>query len=238
MSKMLLGIICVGMTFLSRSAIAEEQRLKLNPRIAAYIEARIAEVDRIPSERKARLEELARYVENRESSGQIARLTFICTHNSRRSHMSQLWAAAAASHYGIVGVETYSGGTESTAFNPRAIATLKRAGFKITSLEENASAADDENPRYAVAFAADTEPLVCFSKVYDSEPNPASDFCAVMTCSEANENCPVVRGAAFRVSLPFEDPKLADGTPQEAATYDERCAQIAREMLFAFSLIE
>jgi hypothetical protein len=88
------------------------------------------------------------------------------------------------------------------------------------------------------AFAEGIEPLECFSKVYDAEPNPTSDFCAVMTCSEADKNCPAVRGAAIRISLPFEDPKVADGTPEEAATYDERCAQIAREMLFVFSLIE
>jgi hypothetical protein len=56
-----------------------------------------------------------------------------------------------------------------------------------------------------------------------------------MTCSEADKNCPVVRGAAVRVALPYEDPKVADGTPAEAARYDERSRQIATEMFYLFS---
>ena len=35
--------------------------------------------------------------------------------------------------------------------------------------------------------------------------------------------------------MPFVDPKVSDGTPEEAATYDERCAQIAREMLWVMT---
>jgi arsenate reductase (thioredoxin) len=237
-SKTLLGILIgAGTMVWSRGAVAGEHDARFNATIAAYIEARIAEFARISPDRKARLEELARYVQGRVSPGRSAKLTFICTHNSRRSHMSQLWAAVASARYGIDEVETYSGGTERTAFNPRAIAALERAGFEITQRQENTSVAS-ENPPYTIAFAADREPLVCFSKVYDSDPNPSSDFCAVMTCSEADENCPAVRGAEYRVNLPFEDPKVADGTPQEVATYDERCAQIAREMLFAFSRIK
>jgi arsenate reductase len=38
-----------------------------------------------------------------------------------------------------------------------------------------------------------------------------------MTCSEADKNCPIVLGALDRISLPYNDPKEADGTPEEAA---------------------
>src|SRR5262245_2106725 len=125
------GLVVAAMTLVGRGAIASEQAVRLNPRLAEYIEVRIREFDEIPNERKARLEELARYVQSRKSDDKLTKLIFICTHNSRRSHMAQLWAAAAAARYGFDAVETYSGGTESTAFNPRAIEALERAGFRF-----------------------------------------------------------------------------------------------------------
>jgi hypothetical protein len=73
--------------------------------------------------------------------------------------------------------------------------------------------------------------------VYADAANPQREFCAIMTCSQADEACPNVAGAANRIAIPYEDPKAADGTPEEAAVYDERCAQIARETLYAFSLV-
>lgn len=153
------------------------------------------------------------------------------THNSRRSHLAQIWAQAAALHYRVPGVEVYSGGTEATAFNPRAVAALRRAGFDIqASADGNGS-----NPRYLVRFGGRSEPLECFSKIYSQPPNPQADFCAVMTCSEADRNCPLVAGATVRIALPYDDPKAFDGNPQESAAYDERCRQIAREMLYVFS---
>jgi len=213
-------------------------RLDQNSKLSDYIARRIGEFDQIPSQRKAALDELARYVSECRSAGRPARLTFICTHNSRRSHMAQLWAAAAATHFGTGGVETYSGGTEATAFNPRAVAALQRAGFQIATPESTSADADASNPRYQVTLATNPEPLICFSKVYDSPPNPTTDFCAVMTCSHADENCPVVLGATHRIVITYVDPKLADDTPDESATYDERSAQIAREMFCAFSQVE
>lgn len=204
----------------------------LYPEVESYISKRIAEFDQIPTQRKELLAKLAKYVEEQSQSGKQVKLTFICTHNSRRSHISQLWAAVAAKQYTFDNVETYSGGTEATAFNPRAVAAMVRAGFKIDK------EAEDKNPRYHVQYGEKTVPFVCFSKKYDSETNPAGDYCAVMVCSEADKGCPVVNGAQLRLAISFEDPKVADGTDEEAARYDERCAQIAREMLYTFSLVK
>jgi hypothetical protein len=131
-----------------------------------------------------------------------------------------------------VPVKTFSGGTEHTAFNPRAIAALERAGFAIRQ-----TLAGGDNPRYQVRFVGDGPAVEAFSKVYSESPNPSREFCAIMTCSQADEACPVVDGAAERIALTYDDPKASDGTPEEAATYDERCAQIAREMLFALSMV-
>lgn len=222
---LILGLFAFG-------AAEEARQAALRPSLHSFVEARVMEFDQISKERKVQLEKIAKYVQERTQSGQPARLTFICTHNSRRSHMSQIWAAAAARHYGVKGVEVFSGGTEATAFNPRAVAALQRAGYKIEIVEEG------KNPRFAVKFQETGDPLVCHSKVYNDPPNPKQDFCAVLTCSQADKACPVVEGAALRVAVPFEDPKVADSTPAEAATYDERCAQIAREMLYVYSQVE
>jgi arsenate reductase len=203
---------------------------ELAPGLGKYVAARTAEFDDIPANRRAKLDELAAYIRNQRDAGKPVRLVFICTHNSRRSHMAQLWAAAAAASYEIGDVETFSGGTDATAFNPRAVAALERAGFEIKT-----SARAAANPMYLVRLSPASAALECFSKVYGQSPNPTTDFCAVMTCAAADEACPRVPGATLRLAIPYDDPKLADGTPDEAATYDERCAQIAREMLFAFS---
>lgn len=204
--------------------------MKTSPRVAEYISQRSGEFEQIPNDRKQALTKLALYVRSRVSSGEPAKLIFICTHNSRRSQLSQILAAAAANYYSVPKVECFSGGTEATAFNPRAVATLERAGIEIEKTST------EKNPKYQVHLA-DGLQLVCFSKKYFESPNPPRDFCAVMTCSSADKDCPIVAGASLRVAVPYEDPQASDGTPQEAATYDERCAQICREMLYLFSQV-
>lgn len=203
------------------------------PALVHTIESLTAQLDEIPDERKKSLDRIAAFVSAHRKSGATARLTFICTGNSRRSHMGQLWAAVAARYNGIDGVETYSGGTEPSAFNPRTIAALERAGFDVA-----ASTEAGDNPHYAVSYAQNVAPIESFSKRYDDASNPRADFVAVMTCSEADQECPFVPGAALRISLPYEDPKVADDTPGEAARYDERSRQIGAEMLYLFSKVD
>lgn len=204
------------------------ERATMYKPIADYVAKRQAEFDQIDTKRKTQLEELSAYIRQQRAEGGLVRLTFVCTHNSRRSHMSQIWAEVAAETYGIRAT-TYSGGTESTAFNPRAVAAMERAGFKIEKTT------DDLNPIYHVRCGDDRPAMTCFSKKYNGDPNPDKGFAAVMVCSDADRSCPIVPGATGRFAIPFDDPKMSDGTPQEAATYDERCAQIAREMLYAMS---
>ena len=206
--------------------------MELHPKLAETIAAIEGDITSIPAERRESLDALADFIVAKRSAGEPARLTFICTHNSRRSHMSQLWAAVAAAHFGITGVETFSGGTESTAFNPRAVAALQRAGFEISAAQPEA-----ENPRYQVSYSPRGPTLEAFSKTYDEAPNPSEGFAAVMTCSQADQSCPFVKGAELRVAVPYVDPKESDGTPEEAATYDARSRQIAVEMLYVFSRV-
>lgn len=190
-----------------------------------YLDHTIAEFDQISADRKKTLGELADYIRSKQDRGETARLNFICTHNSRRSHLAQIWTAVAAYDRDLEHIETYSGGTEATAFNPRAVAALERAGLRITN-------PGGSNPRYEVHYSDHAKPLICYSKTYDDPVNPSSGFAALMTCSDADENCPFVPGNEFRVAITYRDPKESDGIPNEKQTYDERCRQIAREMFW------
>jgi arsenate reductase (thioredoxin) len=195
------------------------------PQLEASLQRAHSERGMIDASRIEKLNELARIINEQIAVDGAARLIFICTHNSRRSHLSQLWAQAAAVWKGLRIVHCFSGGTEATAFNPSAVQALRDAGFEIEKSDDNS------NPRYDVRFSEGGEPIIGFSKEYTHESNPAAGFVAVMTCSQADEGCPVVLGAAQRISLPYDDPKEADGTPQQAAVYEERSRQIAREMV-------
>jgi arsenate reductase len=190
------------------------------------------EFNQIPADRKSVISELTDFILSKSNVGQPINLNFICTHNSRRSHIAQIWAQTAAHYYGINNVRCYSGGTEATAFNPRAVTAMREAGFDIQASE------DGTNPVYAVRFSDDAPAINAFSKKYDDEFNPKKDFAAVMTCSHADENCPLVAGAAKRIALTYEDPKDFDGTPQELAKYSERVREIGREILYAFSQVK
>lgn len=211
---------------------AAPERVALNP----ALEAKLAQWEKLgPSGDDAHREQLAqlvRVVGDRLTQSGKADLLFVCTHNSRRSHMAQLLAAAAARRTGVGGVRTYSGGTEATAFNPRAVAALERVGFDITTNGE------EKNPRYKVRFSPSAEPQEVFSKRYMDPPNPSQGFVAVMTCSQADAACPFVQGAVARLAIPYEDPKVADGTPGEAAKYDERVEQIGRDLGWVFGELQ
>ena len=204
----------------------------LYPELIHYLNERVTESDAIPIDRKTELAKVADYIRERLAKSEPAKLTFICTHNSRRSHLSQIWAQVAAEYYDLVGVETFSGGTEATAFNPRAVAAMQRCGLQIIADDPTAS-----NPRYSIYTSDSSPPQVCFSKAYGDPPNPSKEYCAVMTCSQADDACPLVMGCDLRIPIRYEDPKAADDTEFEAQRYDERAAQICREMLYMMSLV-
>ena len=185
----------------------------------------------IPANRKAILQPLIDYIQAKVSEGNAIRINFICTHNSRRSHLSQIWAQTMASYFNISGVACYSGGTEATALFPMVVETLKKQGFHIQKLS------DSDNPIYAIKYAENEHPIIGFSKKLDDAFNPTSTFAAVMTCDSANEACPFVPGAEKRIPITYEDPKAFDGTPQQAEKYEERSLQIATELHYVFSQI-
>jgi arsenate reductase len=203
----------------------------LLPSLYVTVDHLIQESDKISNERRELLKELTAFIQMKERAGKKISLNFICTHNSRRSHIAQLWAQAAAHYFGIANVQCMSGGTEATAFNPRAVKAMQDAGFNIIKIR------DGDNPRHEVRFSTDAPPVISFSKKYDDPFNQSDDFAAIMTCSHADENCPLVLGASTRIAITYDDPKDFDGTRQEETKYAERVRQIGREMFFAFSLL-
>lgn len=184
----------------------------------------------IPVERIGVLQLLVDYIQSKIDQKEEVNLNFICTHNSRRSQFSQIWAYTAANYFGIP-ANCYSGGVEVTAFNERAVESIKRSGFKV---ETNVGA----NPRYSVFHSEDHDPILAFSKLFDDPINKADLFAAVMTCSHADENCPFIPGTEKRIPVRYEDPKSFDDTPEESVMYDQRSMQIASEMFYVFSKVK
>ncbi|MCJ8163445.1 protein-tyrosine-phosphatase [Pontibacter sp. E15-1] len=205
--------------------------MKLYPELSATVQELEQEYNQIPENRKQQLQQLARYVRQKQASGQPAQLNFICTHNSRRSHMAQLWALAAAAQHDVGPVACFSGGTEATAFNPNAVEAMRQLGFRIEKTDEGA------NPVYSIRYAPELPAARVWSKEVTDAVNPSSNFAAIMTCSDADENCPVIPGAEIRIPLTYEDPKAFDGTAEQQAKYVERARQIGRELLYAFQTV-
>ena len=202
------------------------------PLIKTFCDNLTKEFETIPDNRKEILAKITEYIATKMKENKPINLVYICTHNSRRSHFGQVWAHVAESYYGIKNVSTFSGGTEATAFNSNAINSLKRIGFNIKAIDT------DKNTTYRVFHDDNEAPSVCFSKTYDDATNPKKEFAAIMTCSDAEENCPFIHGVELRIATTYDDPKAFDNTPQQDAKYDERCKQIALETLYAFSLVK
>ena len=185
----------------------------------------------ISDKRKEVLESLIKFVQLKLSKKKDISLHFICTHNSRRSHLSQIWAQTMANYFNIKNIFCYSGGTESTALYPMVVKTLLKSGFKIKIISEN------DNSIYSIKYGDNHHPIIGFSKKIDDDFNPKNGFAAIMTCDLANETCPFVTGAEKRFAITFKDPKAFDNTPQSGEKYNERSLHIATEMFFVFSQI-
>jgi arsenate reductase (thioredoxin) len=223
----MIAFCCVG------HAVAGQSRTNANllPALLPYVNEVARELDMVSAERKVVLGAIAADIVARLEAGEAANLTFICTHNSRRSHMSQIWAQTAAYYYGLDKVHAYSGGTEVTACNCRTVTAMRRVGFAIKD------ATTGDNPLYLVSYAADRPPIHAYSKLYHADANPKRNFIALMTCSSADKTCPVIEGAIARHAMHYADPRLCDDTPTETTAYNQRCREIAREMFYIMSKV-
>lgn len=203
-----------------------EKRTELYNNLQATIQS--LSLIEVAAERRELLEPCIHYLRQKLQDGKVVNLVFICTHNSRRSHLAQVWAQAISHWFGYYMVTCYSGGTETTAMYPTVARTLEKSGFTVSRL------GTQDNPVYAVKYGETLHPIIAFSKEFSHPFNPTENFAAVMTCMHADENCPYVTGAEVRLSVPYEDPKQFDGTAREHRKYEERSLQIASELYYIF----
>jgi len=202
--------------------------------INQLISSSFVHFDTIKEHRKEELDALSIWMTEKLKENKKLECIVICTHNSRRSHLGQLLLALAADYYKINGLTAFSGGTEATAFNYRMVDALKREGFDIKETKSGT------NPEYSLSWG-DTklqELNTIFSKAYNDEVNPQSNFLAILVCDSADQKCPVVLGAAKRIALPYKDPKDFDDTSEEARAYTEKIHEMGKEFFYLISRIK
>lgn len=191
-----------------------------------FIES-LSEVE-IGEERKPTLNSIASFIRQKKNEDLSVQLNFICTHNSRRSQLAQVWCFV-LSRYHNLSIQTFSGGVEVTAFNENAVRALQEIGISINK-------SVGSNPVYSIDYKGDT--LKCFSKLYDDTINPKENFAAIMTCDHADQNCPYIPGVAQRISLTYQDPKISDGSGQEREAYGACSQLIAAELNYVMKQLK
>ncbi|NND95337.1 MAG: protein-tyrosine-phosphatase [Flavobacteriales bacterium] len=202
----------------------------VNHKLSTFVLDCIKEEKEIDPDRKGLLDNTGkRIVQAIENGGQM-NLIFICTHNSRRSHFAQVWAQIAAFHYGLP-IHCYSGGTEETAIHRETLEALITCGLSKCVLSES------QNPIISFKYSQFAPPIIAFSKQFDHPFNPSLGFGAIMTCDHADEDCPYIPEASFRIPITYKDPKHADNSPVVKQAYMKSCSEIAREMFYMMKFI-
>jgi arsenate reductase len=209
-----------------------ESRKRLNPGVAAHADLLTTSFDMIDEAHRDAGGKLVEWLAKSYKPGQPLHVTVICTGNSRRSILGAATGNVAAAYYGMPEVRFHSGGTAPTAFNPRTVAALKAIGVEVEPDGREAPRGEPStaNPVYTVRWGPGLEAAE-FSKTYSDAANPQEGFAALMVCGEADAGCPLVRGAAVRISTPYLDPKIYDGSVYESQKYAERRDDIGRLML-------
>jgi arsenate reductase len=185
----------------------------------------------ITEDRKIVLSNIVAAIAQEYSENKTVNLNFICTHNSRRSQLGQVWSFFAASYFNL-NINAFSGGTEVTAFYKNTVKTLQKVGFEFQLTDFS-----HQNPTYQISFNGTENRILGFSKLY-SNPINTEPFMAITTCNNADINCPFIPTASHRFHLPFIDPKHSDGTKEQEKTYLQTSIQIAGEVYFIFSEVK
>lgn len=182
-------------------------------------------------DRKTQLLKIAETITKEYTVKEVVNINFICTHNSRRSQLGQVWSFFAADYFKL-NINSFSGGTEVTSFYRNTLKTLQKVGFEFHLVDFC-----HQNPKYLISFDKTQKSILGFSKRFDDKHNPET-FMAITTCNNADKNCPFIPTANYRFHLPFVDPKFSDGKPEQKETYLKVNKQIAGEVYFIFSEIK
>lgn len=226
-------------TRLALDSVSPPSSRRLSPKVVEHLSLLTTSLDMIDERHRIAADELAAWIVENYRPGRPLELIAVCTGNSRRSILTATLLNLAGAYYGMPELRAFSGGTQPTAFNARTIATLREIGVEISPVgKEAAPGQEGTNPIYAVRWGNGTVgsevETIEYSKRYDAATNPQAGFAALLVCSEADAGCPVVKGASLRLSLPYLDPKIYDGTPFEKQKYAERRDDIGR---FALAVV-
>ena len=217
---------------------APQSRLALLPQVRDHATYLATTFDMLGESQLQASRQLADWLAKNYDSSKTLHVIVVCTGNSRRSMLGACMGNMAAAYYGLDKVRFHSGGTAPTAFNKRTIATLKAIGFEISPTGEEAERGEPKtgNAKYRVVWGTGMESIE-YSKRYSDASNPVSGFAAVMVCTEADSECPNVQGAAFRLSMPFLDPKSYDDGQYETVKYAERRDDIGRVLMATMAIV-
>jgi arsenate reductase len=217
-----------------------ESRLRLLPNIRAHADALSTSFDMIGETHRLAGGKLADWIAQNYEPGKPLDLIAVCSANSRRSFFGATMGNIAAAYYGMPEIRFHCGGAAApSALNIRTVKALKEIGIEVepTGIEAARGEPQTANPVYRIRWGSGSETggsameAMEFSKRYDDPTNPQNGFAALMVCGEADADCPQVKGAVLRVSMPYLDPKIYDDGSYEAAKYAERRDDMGRLML-------
>ena len=204
----------------------------MNKVLKDYIKTIIKNIDTdLEKNREEKLIELAQTIKNTYKNENNVQIIFICTHNSRRSQFSHIWAYVSSLYFKLDFIKPFSGGTEIDTVNLNVIKSLINSGLKIEKTHK-------EDAMYLLKPFKEYKGINLYSKEYSCKSNPTKHFIAIMTCSDADKMCPVIKGADKKVSLPYPDPRVADNTGLEEEVYNQTCSTIAKEMFYLMKQVK
>ena len=207
------------------SGITRFTLVDMTSNILENIERFVHQITFIDEERKILLNLLSDSIYEQLQQQKTISLAFICTHNSRRSHLAQMWFWLACQRFGLTNIECLSAGTEKTALNDRIVDSARRFGLTIQTKDRST------NPIYQLSSPLADQQLSLFSKKVEELPNSINKPMAIMVCDHASENCPYVNFKKVG-HLHYVDPKYADDTIEESMVYDKTLQRIACEMIY------
>ena len=204
----------------------------MNKTLKEYIKIILKNIDMgLEKNRKDKLVKIAQIIKINHEQQNIVKITFICTHNSRRSQFSQVWAYISSLYFKLDFIKLFSGGTEVDTVNLNVINSFINTGLKIEKTHKGKAI-------YLLKSFKKDKGINLYSKVYNSKLNPSKHFIAIMTCSDADQMCPVIKGADKKISLPYSDPRVADNTGLEKEVYNQTCSIIAKEMFYLMKQVK
>ena len=138
-------------------------------------------------------------------------IVFLCTHNSRRSQLCQVWGSILSKIYNI-DLKFNSAGTEKTEVYKTVFYCFSNVGVEIKDSK---------------VFYRDLS-LSLNSKVL--EEIQSDKFISIMTCSDAEKSCPSDSRSIKNISMTYQDPKVFDYTEKEKDEYLKTSKLIAKEL--------